>query len=100
MDEYNVKVLSPARIDILDMVEHMNTLPPELAQQRYDQFVEQIETLKDSPERYPLAKDAQLRLRGYRTYQIGDYTLLFVIKGGTVEIRRVLFSKLHYERLL
>jgi len=99
MDEYNVKILSPAQLDILDLVDNLNTMPPETAIQYYDQLTEQIGALTKSPESYPLARDTQFRLRGYRTMQFNDYTVFFAIRGRNVEIRRVLYSKKQYERL-
>jgi len=100
MEEYNVRILSSARIDILDIVEHLNTLSPDAAMQYYDLFIERVDTLRTSPERRPPVKDTQLRLRGYRTLPVNDYIILFVIKGDAVEIRRVLYSKRQYEWLL
>ena len=100
MEEYNVRILSSARIDILDVVEHLNTLTPNEAVQYYDLLTERAEALRVSPERSPPVKDTQLRLRGYRTLPVNDYTALFVIKGDTVEIRRFLYSKRQYEWLL
>ena len=99
MDVYKMKVFPSAKIDILDIVDHFNTLAPDAATQAYDRFVEQIGTLTVSPERCPLAKDTQLRLRGYRTFSVDDYTVFFVLRAETVDIRRILYSKRQYERL-
>ena len=99
MEEYKLKIMPSAQIDILDIVEHMNVLPPETAGTNYESFIEQIGALSIIPERCPLAKDTQLRLRGYRTLAVNDYTVFFVIRSTAVEIRRVLYSKKQYERL-
>ena len=100
MEEYSVRISLPAQIDFLDLVEHLNTMPPETALQYYDRFIEQIETLRTKPESCPQAKDAQLRLRGYRTLTANDYLVLFATRGDCVEIRRVIYSKKQYEWLL
>ena len=100
MEEYNIRILSSAQIDLLDIVEYLNTLAPEAAEQYYDLLIERIETLKTSPERGSPAKDTQLRLRGYRTLPVNDYFVLFVIRGDVVEIRRVLYAKRQFEWLL
>ena len=99
MEEYKVKILPTAQVDLLDIVEHFNILPPESATTRFDAFIGQLSELSVLPERCPLAKDTQLRLRGYRTLPLEDYTAFFVIRNGFVEIRRVLYSKRQYERL-
>ena len=99
MEEYSVKISSPAQIDFLDIVEHLNTLSPDAAMQYYDQFIDSMRALAAAPEQNPLAKDTQLRLRGYRTMAVNDYTVFYVIKGKAVELRRVLYAKRQYERL-
>jgi len=99
MEEFNVKIMSSAQIDVLDIVEYLNTLAPETAMQYYDLFVERAESLKTAPERCPPAKDTQLRLRGYRTLPVNDYSVFFVVRNDNVEIRRVLYSKRQYEWL-
>jgi hypothetical protein len=52
------------------------------------------------PERCPLAKDTQLRMRGYRTLLVKNYIVFYVINGKTVEVRRILFARRQYEELL
>lgn len=99
MEEYKLRILPPAQIDILDIVEHLNTLSSEAAAHNYDQLIGQIFGLASAPERYPLARDTQLRLRGYRALVHNGYIVLFVIKPETVEIRRVLYTKRQYEWL-
>ena len=99
MEEYRIKILPSAQIDVLDIAEHFNVLPPDTACETYDSFIEQLNELAVFPERCALAKDTQLRLRGYRTLAVGDYTAFFVIRSGTVEIRRVLYTKRQMERL-
>jgi len=99
MDGYNIKILPSAQIDIADIVKHINSMPPEAAVQQYDRLVEKLGTLVKTPEQYPSAKDTQLRLRGYRTLPVNDHVAFFVIKGKTVELRRVLYSIRQYDRL-
>jgi len=99
MDEYSVRILSTAQIDFLDIVEHLNALSPEAAVQYYELFIDRLNVLATAPDQNPLARDAQLRLRGYRTMSINDYTVFYVVRERTVEIRRVLYTKRQYERL-
>jgi len=100
MEEYNVKIMPLARIDALDVIDYMNTLPPEDAALYFEMLTGKIEALLKSPERCALAKDTQLRLRGYRTLPVDIYTVFLVIRGKTVEIRRILFSREKYQWLL
>jgi plasmid stabilization system protein ParE len=62
--------------------------------------VEKIGTLQTFPERCAFAKDTQLRLQGYRLLHVKNYTVFFVINGNIVEIRRILYARRQYEKIL
>jgi len=99
MDEYNVILSSCARSDFHDVIDHMNILPPEAATRSFDFFMEKMAFLEASPNSSPLARDAQLRLRGYRLFPVDNYIVFYVIRGNVVEIRRILYARRQYERL-
>jgi plasmid stabilization system protein ParE len=100
MVEYNVKMFKSAQNDFLDIAEHLNTLSPEEATQHFDLIVDKTEFLTAMPESCPIARDAQLRLRGYRVLFIGNHVVFYVINDKTVEFRRILCAKRQYERLI
>ena len=100
MEQYNVKIFPTAQSDLKDIVDYLNTLSSEAALRYYDLIVERIGTLQVMPERCPLARDAQLRLRGYRLLFVKNYIVFFVVNGNIVEIRRILYAKRQYEELL
>jgi len=100
MEQYSVKIFPTAQNDLRDIVDYLNTLSPDAAIRYYDLIVEKVRTLATMPERCPLVKDTQLRLRGYRTLLIKNYIVFYIISGKTVEIRRILFSRRQYESLL
>ena len=99
MEEYKVKISPAAQNDFFDITEHLETLSPEAAIQYFDLFMEKADTLSKTPESSPLARDTQLRLRGYRMLSIENYIVFYVINGKTVEIRRILYARRQYERL-
>jgi len=100
MEQYKAKIFPTAQSDLRDIVEYLNTLSPDAAIRYYDLIIEKVETLTTIPERCPLAKDTQLRLRGYRTLLVNNYIVFYVINGKTVEIRRILYARRQYEGLL
>jgi len=100
MKEYNVRILQAAKNDFLDIEDHLSTLPPEAATKYYDLIMEKMGILTSTPECCPLVRDAQLRLRGYRTLPIEDYIVFFIINGKNVELRRILYARRQYERLV
>jgi plasmid stabilization system protein ParE len=100
MEPYSVKIFPTAQYDLRDIVDHINTLSSDAAIRYYDLIIENMATLTTMPERCPMAKDAQLRLRGYRTLLVKNYIVFYVINGRTVEIRRILYARRQYEGLL
>ena len=100
MEQYKVKIFPTAQDDMRDIVDYLNTLSHDVAIQYYDLIIEKVGTLTTMPERCPLAKDTQLRMRGYRTLLVKNYIVFYVINGTTVEIRRILFARRQYDGLL
>ena len=100
MEQFNVKILPAAQRDMDDIVEALNKLSPQTALKYYDLLVEEIMSLSEMPERCPLVRDTQLRLRGYRFLVVKKYLVFFVIVGRIVQIRRVVYGRRQYEFLL
>jgi len=100
MGRYKVKILPKAQEDMLEIVDYLNSLSETIALRYYDLLVEKISSLSDMPERCPLARDTQLRLRGYRYLIVEKYLVFFVILGNAVQIRRILFGRRQYNELL
>ena len=100
MEQYDVKIFPAAKRDLIEVVDYLNTLSPDAAIRYYDLIIAEAATLTTMPARYPLAKDAKLRLRGYRLLPVKNYIIFYRIKGKVVEIRRILYAKRHYENML
>ena len=100
MEGYKVKIFPTAQEDMRDIADYLNTLSHDAAIRYYDLIIEKVGTLTTMPERCPLAKDTQLRMRGYRTLLVENYIVFYVINGKTVEIRRILFARRQYDGLL
>ena len=100
MGKYNIKIYSVAKKDLLDIIDYINTLSTTASIKQYDSIVERIGSLAQMPERCALAKDNNLRLRGYRVLVVDNYLVFFVIIGNTVEIRRIIYGKRNYSWLL
>ena len=100
MEKYNVTISSSAQSDFLRIVEQINSMPPEEAVLCFDQILYEAAVLLESPTSCPFARDSQLRMRRYRILTVDSYIFFFVVNGNTVEIRRILYSRRQYERLL
>jgi len=100
MDEYNVTISSTAQNDFMEIAERLEVLPPEEAEQQYDNIVKKTSVLAKSPDSCPSARDSQLRLRGYKMLTVDDYIYFFVTIGKEVNIRRILYARRQYDRLV
>lgn len=100
MVEYDIRIFSIAKRDLLDIVDYVNTLSPVAAMNLYDSIIEKISALRQMPERCPFVKDVNLRLRGYRVLIAENYLVFFIIDKRTVGIRRIIYGKRNFERLL
>ena len=93
MDKYKVKIYPAAQMDLNDIVSYLNTLSPQAAIRYYDLLVEKIGSLVEIPERCPFVRDIALKAKGYRYLIVENYLVFFVVKGDTVQIRRILYNK-------
>jgi len=100
MNDYNVRISSAAQNDFLEIAERFNMMAPEEAALHFDSLIKKMQVLVKAPESCPSARDSQLRLRGYRMLTIDDYIYFFVIAEKTVYIRRILYAKRQYDRLM
>lgn len=100
MERFEIKIYPSAKRDLTYIIEYLNTLSPDAALRQYDHIIEKISVLSELPERYPLLKDTQLRLKAYRMLIVDNYLVFYVVKGNTVQIRRILYGRRKYEFLL
>ena len=100
MGKYKIKIYSNAKIDLKDIVSYLNTLSPQAAIRYYDLLVEKIGSLAEMPERCSFVRDVALKAKGYRCLIVENYSVFFVVKADTVQIRRIIYGKRNYEWLL
>jgi toxin ParE1/3/4 len=100
MEKYKIKIYKSARKDLEDIIEYINTLSKTAALKQYDHIVEKIGSLSEMPARCTLLKNTHLCLKGYRTLIVDNYIVFFIVKGDTVQIRRILYGKRNYEWML
>ena len=100
MYEFKVVVSSPAQNDFLEIAERIKMQPPEEAALQFENILEKTKVLTTQPDSCPYARDSQLRLRGYRMLTVDDYIYFFVISDKNVIIRRILYARRQYDRLM
>ena len=97
---YKVRIYPAAERDLLEIVEYLNTLSPQVALKYYDLLTEQIASLSSMPERCPRPKDLALIAKGYRYLIVKDYLVFYKVVGDTVQIHRILYGRRDYQALL
>ena len=100
MERYKVKIYPSAQQDLRDIVDYLNTLSPSAALRYYDKLTEEIASLSTMPERCPRPRDLALAAKGYRYLIVENYQIFYVVSGGTVQIRRILYGRRDYRALL
>ncbi len=100
MERYKVKIYPSAQQDLRDIVDYLNTLSPSAALRYYDKLTEEIASLSTMPERCPRLRDLALAAKGYRYLIVENYLIFYVVSGGTVQIRRILYGRRDYRALL
>ena len=100
MEVYKVKIYPTAKRDLLEIIDYLNTLSPEVALRYYDLLTEEIASLATMPERCPRPKDLALAAKGYRYLVVKNYLVFYVVSGDTVQIRRILYGRRDYLSLL
>lgn len=100
MDAYNVKIFPSAKRDLVDTIDYLNTLSADAALRYYDLLAEKIGSLAHMPERCPHLRNTALKAKGYRCLVVENYLVFYVVKGDTVQIRRILYGQRNYEWLL
>ena len=100
MEHFEIKIFPTAMQDLEDIVNYLNTLSSEAAIKDYDKIVNEIESLSVFPERNPKPRDLLLAAKGYRYLIVENYLVFYVVSANVVQIRRILYAKRDYSRLL
>ena len=100
MEQYEIRIFPTAKQDLLDVIDYLNTLSRDSALNCYDRLVSEIASLSTMPERCPRPRDLALAAKGYRYLVVGNYLVFYVVAGNTVQIRRILYARRDYKKLL
>ena len=100
MEQYEIRIFPTAKQDLLDVIDYLNTLSRDSALKCYDRLVSEIASLSTMPERCPRPRDLALAAQGYRYLVVGNYLVFYVVAGNTVQIRRILYARRDYKKLL
>ena len=97
---WTVRYLGPAQRDLQEIVEYINRDDSEPATAFVDEIDKSLSRLTLFPRSGSLPKDDRLRRLGYRVVPVREYLAFYVVRGRTVQIRRIIHGRRRYEFLL
>lgn len=97
---FKIRYLSTAENDLDDIFTYILRDKPSAAASLLKNFDRSISQLAFNPELGVVPKDERLKKLGYRALVVGKYLMFYVVKGKTVQIRRVIHGARQYSFLL
>lgn len=86
---YRINVTPPAVADTEAIYEYLAESSPQAADRRLVLLENAIDSLADFPKRHPQAPESRTHSTEIRHMLVGNYRILFSIRGDTVHILRL-----------
>jgi addiction module RelE/StbE family toxin len=90
MSPFEIRYLPTAEKDLKGIFDYILKDNPAAATGLLEKFDIAISHLSDQPHMGVVPNDKRLRRKGYRMLVIGNYLFFHVVKGQTVQIRRII----------
>lgn len=99
-NQHRIEYLPIAQKDLEEILEYIQIDNPSAALDLLDQVDKAVSQLADFPYMGVVPKDLNLQYLSYRMLIVESYLIFYVVKDGTIEIRRILHGKRKYSFLL
>ncbi|MGN1301394.1 MAG: type II toxin-antitoxin system RelE/ParE family toxin [Clostridia bacterium] len=70
------------------------------AENFYDEVITKIERRSENPESYKKHISRRKRKNIYYKIYVKNYTIFYIVNNDTMEIRRILYSKRNFDKLI
>ena len=100
INPFKIRYLSTAENDLDDILTYILKDKPSAADSLLENFDSSISQLAFNPELGVVPKAERLKKLGYRILVVRKYLVFYVVKGKTVQIRRVIHGARQYGFLL
>ena len=70
------------------------------AENFYNEVITEIENRRENPESFEKYKSSRKRKNTYYRIYVKNYTIFYIIKNNTMEIRRILYSRRNFKNLI
>lgn len=97
---FKIRYLATAKNDLDDIFTYILKDKPSAAASLLENFDSSISQLAFNPELGVVPNDERLEKLGYRILVVRKYLIFYVVKGKTVQIRRVIHGARQYSFLL
>ena len=97
---YEIRYLSTAEKDLLEIFDYIHRDNPSAAQAQLDRFDSAIFELASYPSLGVIPKDERLKKLGYRILVVDRYLVFYIVKNKTIQIRRIIHGARQYSFLL
>ena len=99
---YSVTITAEAMREYEQIVSYLSgTLKsPRAAKDFADEFMRQIDSVRDNPELHALSRMLELAAKGYRPLFIKNYVALYKVHDGVVVIAHIFHQSQDYARLI
>jgi len=87
---YQIRYLSTAETDIIDIFNYIKADDPVAAKSQLERFDKSISQLASHPFLGVIPRDERLEKLGYRMLILDKYLVFYVVKPKTVQIRRII----------
>ena len=71
-----------------------------VAETFYNEVIAKIEKRSENPESFEKYKSSRKRKNTYYRIYVKNYTIFYVVKNNTMEIRRILYSRRNFDKLI
>ena len=101
-NKYTIKYTSTFMNQFNNILRYfMNKLKNKIAAEKfYNEVIKEIEIRSKNPEGYEKYISIRKRKNKYYRIYVKNYIIFYVVKDSTMEIRRILYSKRNFDKLI
>lgn len=70
------------------------------AENFYNKVVKEIEKRSENPESYEKYTEIRTRKSTYYRIYVKNYTIFYVVKDNTIEVRKILYSRRNFDKFV
>ena len=96
---FKIEIYARARVDVIGIVDYWENTLGTSSTPFLDDYEKALLKISASPFSHHIPKDETLKAEGYRIIPIRNYYMFYKVVDDTVQIHRVLYSKMDFSKL-